>query len=124
MFSIRCASGVSWTLRSSACAFISPSGARLARAAVCHWYSQTLVDFTDYSIQECAATMRWERSNAKAQTWKEQPGSVSAGARLHGHELRLRSGGGHARDDLADSIGRRTRRDLLRHRRSLWPVRQ
>jgi aryl-alcohol dehydrogenase-like predicted oxidoreductase len=27
------------------------------------------------------------RRNAEAQTWKEQFGSLSAGARLHGHEL-------------------------------------
>src|SRR5438552_17674096 len=92
---------------------------------ICEWYSQTLVDFPGYSGQKWVVTLRLEaRSNAEAQTWKEPLGSVSAGARLHGHELRLRSGGGQAGDDLADSLGRRTRCEVLRHGRSLWPVHQ
>src|SRR5213594_722573 len=68
---------------------------------ICEWYSQTLVDFTDYSGQEWGATLELEdgENNAEAQTWKEQLGSVGAGARLHGHELRLRSGWGQAGDD-------------------------
>src|SRR2546427_1938330 len=82
---------------------------------ICEWYSQTLVAFTDYSGDEWVATLRVEaRSNAEAQTWKEQRRSVSVRARLHGHELRLRSGWRQAGDDLADSLGRRTRRHVLR----------
>jgi hypothetical protein len=38
----------------------------------------------------------------KAQTWKQQPGSLGPRARLHGNELFLRSAQRQAGDDLAD----------------------
>src|SRR6266481_382131 len=62
------------------------------------------------------------RSNAKAHTWKKQFGSFSHWAGLHGTELRLRARRGQEGRDLPDSGGSRTRRHILRHRRSLRPV--
>ena len=62
--------------------------------------------------------------DAEAQTWEERPGGLGPGARLHGHELRLRSACGQAGDDLPHPDRRRTRRHVLRHRRSLRPVHQ
>ena len=58
----------------------------------------------------------------KRTTGKQQPGSLGHRARLHGHELRLRPGHGQAGGHLADPVGRRTRRHVLRHRRGLRPV--
>src|SRR5713226_5779805 len=62
--------------------------------------------------------------NAKAQTWKQQSGSLGHRARLHGTELWLRSGGRSTDGNLADPVGRRAWRYIFRHRRSLRPVHQ
>src|SRR6266481_2550169 len=62
------------------------------------------------------------RSNAKAQTWKKQFGSISHWAGLHGTELRLRARRGQEGRDLADSSGSRTRCHILRYCGSLRPV--
>src|SRR3989441_6081554 len=37
---------------------------------ICEWYSQTLVDFTDYSGQEWVATLRWEGGEKQMQKRK------------------------------------------------------
>ena len=52
----------------------------------------------------------------------KQPGSFGYRARLHGNELWLRSAWRQAGDDLTAPGGRRTRRHILRYRRSLRPV--
>ena len=44
--------------------------------------------------------------------------------RLHGHEQQLRPARGKGGDDRAPARRRRARRDLLRHRRGLWPLQQ
>jgi 2,5-diamino-6-(ribosylamino)-4(3H)-pyrimidinone 5'-phosphate reductase len=51
-------------------------------------------------------------------------GSLGHRPRLHGHELWLRSRRRQAGDDRADPLGGRTRRHLLRHRRSLRALHQ
>src|ERR1017187_1776482 len=76
--------------------------------------------FNDGTLR--VATLVSRRANAEAQAWKEQPGSFGARTRLHGHELRLRPGWGHAGDDVAPTVSPRTRRYILRHRRSLRPL--
>src|SRR5438309_324658 len=62
------------------------------------------------------------RSNETTQTWKKQFGSISHRAGLHGTKLRLRARRGQERRDLADSSGSRTRRHILRYRRSLRSI--
>src|SRR6266700_892894 len=61
-------------------------------------------------------------NHAKTQTWKEQLGSFSSRARLHGHEHQLRPTQRQAGNDRTDSGSRRTRHDVFRHRPGLRPV--
>jgi NAD(P)-dependent dehydrogenase (short-subunit alcohol dehydrogenase family) len=44
-----------------------------------------------------------------------RPEAVEERARLHGNELRLRSGRRQAGDDLSYSVSRRTRHNILRY---------
>src|SRR5437899_1886641 len=69
-------------------------------------------------------SMPLRRNHAKTQTRKEELGSLRSRAWLYGAELWLRSAGRQAGGDFADSIRRRTGRDIVRHRRSLRPVPQ
>src|SRR5437879_2685958 len=59
------------------------------------------------------------RNNAKAQTRKQQSGSLGDRARLHGNELRLRSGWRQEGDDCPYTACRRTGRHIFRHRSNL-----
>ena len=58
----------------------------------------------------------------KRKLGEERPGSLGPRARLHGNELFLRPACRQGGDDRTPSVGRRSRRHLLRHRRSLRPV--
>src|SRR5207302_10765289 len=64
------------------------------------------------------------RKNAKAQTWKEQPGGFGSRARLHGNDVCLWSTCGQERDDQASSRGCGKRRHILGYRRRRWSFQQ
>lgn len=60
--------------------------------------------------------------HGKAPTWQQRIGGLGARVRLHGDELRLRSSAGSAGDDRPNQVGRRARRNVLRHRPGLRSV--
>src|SRR5260370_21109475 len=62
------------------------------------------------------------RNNAETQTWKKQAGRKGYRTRLKGNEVWLRSGRRQAGNDLGHSSGSRTRRHILRYRRSVRSI--
>jgi len=64
-----------------------------------------LVLKTPHKAYEQLIEMLPGAENAEAQTWKQQPGSIGARARLHANELWRQPGWRQAGDDLFSSRG-------------------
>ena len=89
----------------------SPSLMRLVQPCRAYLYRRTV-----------GTPRRARRGRCKSASSGRAARGLGHRPRLHGHELRLRPAAGQAGDDRAHPRGRRARRHVLRHGRSLRPV--